>query len=106
MIRTYTYGCDGGAIMIGNESSRVCVQNDFGDGSHEVTVYSYDAKYLFDSDHFTFVGTVEGYNVNVYDYDCLKGDELTDPEHILCKLNAGRYAVFVNDGDVVLVQWD
>lgn len=102
-MKCYRYSCDGGAIMIGNPSSRVCINNDFGDGLH--CVYVYDDNDKFDSTGWDFKGTVIGDNINVYDYDCLHGDDLSNPDHILCILT-GRYAVFVSMGSVVLEKWD
>ena len=102
-MKKYRYSCDGGTIMIGNSLSRACITNNFGDGLHSVFVY--DKNDNFDSTGWEFKGTVEGDNINVYDYDCLHGDELSDPEHILCTLT-GRYAVFVSRGSVVLKKWN
>lgn len=102
-MKKYRYSCDGGTIMIGNSSSRVCITNNFGDGLH--SVFMYDKNDDFDSTGWEFKGTVEGDNINVYDYDCLHGDELNNPEHILCTLT-GRYAVSVSKGSVVLEKWN
>jgi len=100
----YVYGCDGGTIMIGNASSRVCIPNGYGDGSH--CVYVYGINDVFKSDNYEFMGAVQGNELNVYDYDCLHGAELSDPSRILCRLEDGRYAIYVNEGTVVLKQWD
>ena len=102
-MKKYRYSCDGGTIMIGNPSSRVCITNNFGDGIH--SVYVYDENDKFDSIGWDFKGTVEGDNLNVYDYDCLYGDDLSNPDHILCTLT-GRYAVYVSRGSVALEKWD
>lgn len=102
-MKRYRYSCDGGTIMIGNPSSRVCIPNNYGDGTHYVYVYSATDK--FNDDRWNFKGTVEGDSINVYDYDCLHGDDLINPKHILCTLT-GRYAVYVSMGSVVLEKWN
>lgn len=103
MSKTYWYGCDGGSILIGNESSRTQITNDYGDGEHKVIVCS-EGEY--NTKGFDFRGTVGGTDVNVYDYDCLHGDDLNNPEHILCKLKSGhRYAVSVCNGTILLEDW-
>lgn len=104
--RRYVYGCDGGSIMIGNASSRVCITNGYGDGSHYVYVRGLNHPQRYGPEGYRFVGTIQGDNVNVYDYDCLSESELEKPQHILCKLEKGRYAIYVSDGTIILQQWD
>lgn len=102
-VKKYWYGCDGGSILIGNESSRTQIVNNYGDGEHRVIVCGRDE---YNTKDFEFRGTVCGTDVNVYDYDCLRGDDLNNPEHILCKLKSGhRYAVSVCGGTILLEDW-
>ena len=106
MKKKYKYGCDGGCILLGNATSRVNLPNGYGDGEHTIEVrssayrdYTYERK-------FEWLGVVEGSEVNVYNYDCLHGDELTDKENILYTLPSGRWGVYAADGDILLQQWD
>lgn len=102
-MRKFKYDCDGGCIMLGNASSRVCFPNGFGDG--EFTVYVCD-KNKKDTKHYEFLGTVSGSVVNIYSYDCLWGDELLEAENIRYTLPEGRYAVYANSGTIILEKWD
>ena len=106
-MRTFYYGCDGGCISIGTKSCTVHIPNDYGDGKHTVSVYSKrdDAKKIEYRDIWRWKGTVQGSRINVYNYDCLTNDELSDKKNILCTLR-GRYAVYVCSGDIALVKWD
>lgn len=106
-MKEYKYGCDGGCILIGTKSCRVNIPNNYGDGKHTVSVYSEEkeSKKIEYRDKWKWVGTVEGSRINVYNYDCLTDDELSDKKNILCTLK-GRYAIYVCYGDIALVKWD
>ena len=107
-MKVYEYGCDGGSISIGTKSCRVCIPNDIGDGRYILRVYSLrdDARCVEEErNKYKWKGVVEGNRINVYNYDCLSDDELSDDENILCTLR-GRYAVYVCRGDIALVKWD
>lgn len=98
------YACDGGSIMIGNETCRACFPNHYGDGYHNVYLCR-DEEYPTWGDEWDFMGTVEGTNLNVYDYDCYHGDALTCDSNFLFVLS-GRYAVYAHDGDIIIQKWD
>lgn len=102
MNKKFKYECDGGTIMIGNATSRACFPNGYGDGRFTVEV-STEKTY---PSNMHWLGTVEGDNLHIYDYDCLHGEDVMDNEHILFTLPTGRWAVYVKDGYVRLEQWN
>ena len=103
-MKTRTYECDGGTIMIGTKESRTSLPNGYGDGEFEVSVIEGEDKKEFSkSKGWQWVGAVEGENINVYSYDCLHEDELDDS--ILYNLS-GRFGVYCREGDIVLERWD
>ena len=106
-MKTYKYDCDGGCICIGTKSCRVDIPNNYGDGQFTVYVYSKDERnnHIEYKNKWEWKGAVKGTKIKVYSYDCLRGDELSDKKNILCILK-GRYSVYVNEGNVALVQWD
>ena len=87
--------------MLGVKSSRVCIPNNYGDGAHELYVCDQHEK---DTKNYHFKGTVEGSRINVYNYDCLHGDELSDPANVLCKLH-GCYGIYAYNGTIILERW-
>ena len=99
------YSCDGGAICIGTKESRSDFLNNYGDGTHYVTLY--DRSEFDDSDRWEFRGSVRGRNINVYKYDCLLDEECEDKKNILFKIS-GRIAVFArkHSGEMALVLWE
>ena len=97
------YSCDGGTICIGTIEARACYTNNYGDGTHTVTVYSKND--CFNGDGWEFKGSVEGQNIIVFDYDCLTDEDIKNENHVLFKLS-GRCGVFAKDGNIVLNQWD
>lgn len=106
MTKKFTYGCDGGTIMLGNETSRVCFPNDFGDGKFTVIVNTKKTYGEYRNHEFKWLGTVEGNNIHIYNYDCLIESELTDNKSILYTLPEGRWAVYALDGNILLELWD
>lgn len=105
MIKKFKYECDGGSIMLGNETSCVCIPNGYGDGEFTVEVRDYESRdYKYTRD-MEWHGAVSGDNIHIYNYDCLRGDDLTDSNNILYTLPEGRYGVYTSDGYVVLEQW-
>ena len=96
------YHCDGGSIMIGTKESRTCFPNGYGDGEHYVNVVNTEKqKKEFNKEkHWEWLGTVEGTNFHVWNYDCLSEDELIK-ENILYTLS-GRYGVYRRDGKITL----
>lgn len=98
------YICDGGSLAIGTPTARFNVVNRYGDGEWAVEVHN--GFRSCDRTDLLFMGSVEGSEINVYDYDCLTDTDLEDPAHILFTLS-GRYGVFarVNSGDIVLEKW-
>lgn len=102
--KRFKYECDGGTIMLGNEGCRVCIPNNYGDGEFTVEISDdRDAKLV---DRMDWKGTVEGDNIHIYSYDCLHGDDEEDKDYILYTLPAGRYAIYVSRGYVVLERWN
>ena len=102
------YDCDGGSIAIGTKECRSCFPNKYGDGCFSVKVISTEKQKKTFNEHYSkwrYVGSVEGTGINVYDYDCLHGDELEDESHILFTLN-GRYGVYCNNGKIILDKWN
>ena len=99
----YKYSCDGGSIMVGVKSTRICIPNNYGDGTHEVFIYDLDER--FDDNGWQFKCTIEGSEINIYDYDCLYSEEFNDKSHILCALS-GRYGVYANYGNIAIEKWD
>ena len=80
MTKIFAYGCDGGTIMLGNETSRVSFPNGFGDGEFTVTVTT---KKAYGNHHkMKWLGVVEGNNIHIYDYDCLDGEDVTNENNI------------------------
>lgn len=103
MIKKFKYGCDGGTIMLGNETSRVCFPNGFGDGEFTVEVNTEKTH----PKYYDWLGTVQGNNIHIYNYDCIHGeDNLTNKENILYTLPEGRWAVYCRDGRILLEQWN
>ena len=100
------YDCDGGTIMIGTKDSRVCLPNGYGDGCFKVSIVETDEqrKKFNKQNRWNWLGAVNGECFHVYDYDCLRGEELIDPAHILYTLH-GRYGVYNSNGDIVLEKW-
>lgn len=102
------YDCDCGSITIGTKECRSNFSNGYGDGCFSVEVISTEKQKKTFNKHYSkwrYVGSVEGTGINVYDYDCLDGDELEDESHILFALS-GRYGVYCNNGKIVLDKWD
>ena len=98
------YDCDGGTIMIGNENSRACFPNGYGDGCFSVRVIdTEEQKKKFNEDYkkWNYLGSVEGNEINVYAYDCLRDEDLKNKENILFTLS-GRYGVYYNNGKIAL----
>lgn len=93
------YDCDGGTIMIGNSSFRMCIPNGFGDGCHKVEVYENKKKIPKD---YKWKCAIHGNDINVYDYDCLNENQLTD-KHVLYKLN-GWYSVYADCGNIIIAK--
>jgi hypothetical protein len=106
MTKKFTYECDGGTIMLGNETSRVCIPNGYGDGAFTVEITTEKTYGKLHGYKMNWLGTVQGNNIHVYNYDCLIADELTDNNCILYTLPKGRWAVYALDGDILLELWD
>ena len=106
MTKEFMYGCDGGTIMIGNETSRVCFPNGYGDGEFTVEITTDKTYGKHNSQKMEWLGVVEGNNLHVYKYDCLIKSDLTDDDYILYTLPEGRWAVYALDGNILLEFWD
>ena len=101
------YDCDGGSIAIGTRNCTAHFPNGYGDGTFSVRVVSTEKdrkKFCKESANWDYCGSVEGDEINVYAYDCLRGDELEQKANILYTLS-GRYGVYRNNGEIVLGQW-
>ena len=97
-----TYDCDGGSIMIGNESFRVQIPNGYGDGYFPVKVI--DKELSGETRGFQFCGSVQGTDINIYGYDCLHNKQELE-ENVLKKLEPGRYGIYAKDGKIILEKW-
>jgi hypothetical protein len=107
MTKKFTYECDGGTIMLGNETSRACFPNGYGDGEFTVTVTTTKTYGKYRNHEFEWLGTVAGNNIHIYNYDCWASeDSLTDENNILYTLPEGRWAVYALDGNILLELWD
>lgn len=95
MSKVYHYMCDGGSLLIGNETMRASFPNNFGDGEWEIRIE--DEVKLINHSDYEFLGTVQGNKINIYEYDCPSTRDLTDPKCILCTLS-GKYAVYASRG--------
>ncbi len=104
MAKRFEYICDGGSIMLGNETSRACFPNGYGDGCFTVEVFDEGENEL--GSNWRWLGTVEGTGENIYHYDCLRGESLTDKTEILYTLPEGRYGVYHNGGNIALELWN
>ena len=106
MNKKFRYECDGGTIMLGNESNAVCFPNGYGDGEFTVEVTTEKTYGRCGNVNLEWLGTVQGNNIHIYDYDCLYGKNLTDEKHILFTLPKGRWAVYALNGYILIEQWD
>lgn len=106
MTKKFTYECDGGTIMLGNETSRVSLPNDFGDGAFTVSVTTEKTYGKYHNQKMEWLGVMEGNNIHIYKYDCLIESELTDDRAILYTLPKGRWAVYALNGNILLELWD
>jgi hypothetical protein len=107
MTKKFTYCCDGGTIMLGNETSRVSLPNGFGDGEFTVRVITERTYGRYRNQKMDWLGVVEGNNIHIYNYDCWASeDSLTDENNILYTLPEGRWAVYALDGNILLELWD
>jgi hypothetical protein len=102
MTKKFTYSCDGGTIMLGNETSRVSFPNGFGDGEFTVTVTTEKTYGKHRNQKMNWLGILEGNNIHIYDYDCLGDEDVTNENHILYTLPEGRWAVYALDGNILL----
>ena len=106
MTKNFTYGCDGGTIMIGNETSRVCLPNGYGDGQFTVTITTKKTYGKHKNQEMEWLGTIQGNNVHIYNYDCLIESDLTDDNCILYTLPEGLWAIYALNGNILLELWD
>ena len=106
MTKIFTYDCDGGTIMLGNETSRISLPNGFGDGNFTIMVTTKKTYGKYHNQKMEWLGVVEGNNIHIYNYDCLDGEDLTDENNILYTLPEGRWAVYALDGNILLELWD
>lgn len=88
---------DAGGVKIGNESFRVIVPNGYGDTDENIVAIIKESD-AFNNSAFEFWSTIEGENINIYDYDC--GDT------VVMKLPKGRYGIYYNDRVIILQKWD
>ena len=104
------YYSDVGSIKIGNKEFNIDVHNGYGDGEHQVTIVKHKITKEFPElynlkNDYRFVTTMDGNNYNIYNYDSLKTEELDDPRYIITTLN-GKFAIYINYGDVLIESWD
>ena len=98
-MKKYTYSCDGGSLLVGNPACVTHIVNGYGDGEFGV--------YLLDDgdklkDGLKFITSIRGYDIKVYDYDCLRLCELE--EHVLFGLT-GRFGIYSDGGDIYIERW-
>jgi len=87
--KKYIYNADIGSIRISTIDANFYFMNEYGDGSHDVYVCDEKNKCR----GLEFKGTFEvKKDAWLMAYDCY--DE-NDTEHYLCKLNKGRYFVYL-----------
>ena len=89
------YGCDGGCIVIGNESCRVSIPNGIGDGGYTVKVLE---KGTIAPKGAFFAGIVKGNDIRVYSYDC---GTLTEEEEMMWL--SGEFYIYTDHGDIFLI---
>lgn len=94
-MKEFKYSADGGSLMLGTEAFKAHYFNNYGDG--EFTVFIDESSKDTDEKRWKYIDSVEG-QFNVYDYDCGNAE-------ILTTLN-GRYGVYSNHGDMLLVKWN
>jgi hypothetical protein len=90
------YSCDGGSIRLFSKDFAVCFTNDFGDGTHPVTVVEGMAHSPGD-----FKGSIEVLDddsVFISSYDCSDDEIFTLPK--------GRYGVTANEGAITIAKWE
>lgn len=86
--------------MIGNVTCRFHIPNDFGDGQHKIIVAKKDDDTtFFDYNSYDWRGCIEGDLIYVYNYDCLREEELGD--NVLFSLK-GCYDIYVKCGTIFL----
>lgn len=103
------YHCDGGTLLIGNETIQASFPNGYGDGKFPVDLIdTEEKKKQFKKDYmkWKWLGTVTGEEINVYSYDCYRGSELKDKRHILYTVS-GILSVYrhVDGGNMALEMW-
>lgn len=94
-MKEFNYSADGGSLMLGTEAFKAHYSNGYGDG--DFTVYIDESGKDPDEKRWKFIDSVEG-QFNVYDYDGKSAE-------VLIALN-GRYGVYNNHGDMLLVKWN
>lgn len=87
---------DRGAIKVGNDSFCVDIDN-FGCEGYNV-VYVIDTKDDVNLDFSKFVTSIEGTDINIYDYDC--------GNSVALKLKGRRYGVYAIENLVVFKLWE
>ena len=111
-MKKYKYSCDGGSLLLGNENFTACYMNNYGDGTHHVYIRRRGEETPKDwtganfYSRLNFEGCVTG-KFNVYNYDCIHNEELSDKKNII-KTLSGRWAVYSvrENGDMLLEQWE
>ena len=105
-MKEYKYTCDGGSIMIGNETFACAFPNNYGDGRHRVIVYDEGELSMDEQCKLEFRGVIYGKSY-LYNYDCYGEKERKDKRHVLCELN-GRNAIYASKGrtgTMHIVKW-
>ena len=105
-MKKYMYECDGGSILIGNETFACHIMNNIGDGMYSVIVYErgeFPNKTECESD---YCGAIRGTSF-LYNYDCYDRNKRKDKRHVLCELN-GLYGIFASkrSGTMHIVKWN
>lgn len=95
-MKEYKYDCDGGSLMIGNETFASAFPNNYGDGRHRVIVYDIGELSMDEQCKLELRGVVYGKSY-LYNADCYDEKERKDKRHVLCELNGG-YAIYCGKG--------
>lgn len=98
MAQKISYMCDGGSLMVGNETIQFFIQNGYGDGRFTATVLGPDeAKKR--PENTQWYGVFSGKGLRVYHYDC-------GPQFGYTEIPDGRYFAYnrTADGNIWLVR--
>lgn len=101
-----SYACDGGCIMLGNNSFRAKLPNGEGDGQFKIYICETNEEFEATKDDLKInqfdldlISVIDGDSINIYGYDCHHTQADID-KSILVTIR-GRYRVYAYMGDVI-----